>query len=108
MASIVKPKKEVAQEAPPKTLLQKAHDIVHGQRELDYGTPATNLQHIADYWSLHLSRTTGEKIVLTTHDVCEMMILLKVARLANTPEHEDTLMDIAGYAALQDRVITGK
>lgn len=107
MASIQKPKKEVAVEAAPKTILQLAHEKVFGEREADYGKPSTNLQHIADYWSLHLSRTTGEKIVLTTDDVCEMMILLKVARLANTPDHKDTLLDIAGYAALQERAQNG-
>lgn len=94
-------------ELPPKTLLQKAHEKVYGEREQDYGKPILNLTHIADYWSLHLSRTTGEKIVLTPLDVCEMMMLLKIARLANTPEHEDTLLDIAGYAALQERVLSG-
>lgn len=88
----------------PKTLLQQAHEIIHGDREQTYGDPGKNLRLIAEYWSAHLSATTGEKITLTPIDVCGMMILLKQARLANSPTHRDSLLDIAGYAGLQDRV----
>lgn len=88
----------------PKTLLQQAHEIIHGDREQTYGDPGKNLRTIAAYWSIHLSRTTGVEIELTATDVCGMMILLKQARLANTPNHRDSLMDIAGYAGLQDLV----
>lgn len=89
---------------PTKTLLQQAHEIIHGDREQTYGDPGKNLRNIASYWSIHLSATTGVEIVLTPQDVCGMMILLKQARLANTPNHRDSLMDIAGYAGLQDLV----
>ncbi len=87
---------------PPKSLLQEAHEIIHGDREQTYGAADKNLKVIASYWSVHLSATTGEKITLTPSDVCGMMILLKQARLANSPAHRDSLVDIAGYAGLQD------
>lgn len=100
-------KKKVAvnaeQEVANKSILQKAHEIIHGDREQTYGDPSKNLNQIAKFWSVHLSGTTGEEIHLTPADVCEMMILLKVARLGNTPNHIDSLVDIAGYAALQER-----
>jgi hypothetical protein len=32
-----------------------------------------------------------------------MMVLMKVARLAETPDHADSLRDIAGYAACAAR-----
>ena len=88
----------------PKTLLQQAHEIIHGDREQTYGDPGKNLRTIASYWSIHLTHTTGEKITLTPEDVCGMMILLKQARLGSNPLHRDSLMDIAGYAGLQDLV----
>jgi hypothetical protein len=91
-----------------KSLLQKAHEVIYGDRENTYGNPSKNLQQIAAYWSIHLSGTTGENIVLTPDDVCEMMILLKVARLGNDPTHFDSMLDIAGYAALQERIQSGK
>lgn len=93
---------------PDKSLLQQAHELIHGDREQVYGDPSKNLKQIASYWSIHLSGTTGENIVLTVEDVCEMMILLKVARLGNSPNHTDSLLDIAGYAGLQDRVANSK
>jgi hypothetical protein len=96
--------KAIAMEPVKKTILQEAHEVIYGDREQVYGAPAKNLKVIAQYWSIHLSATTGENIVLTAEDVCEMMILLKVARLANTPSHRDSLCDIAGYAALVERL----
>lgn len=78
--------------------LQTAHDIVHGDREKTYGDPGKNLRLIAQYWSTH----TG--ITITETDVCIMMQLLKIARLKNNPEHVDSWIDIAGYAALKNKL----
>jgi len=78
--------------------LKAAHDIVHGDREKTYGDPGKNLRLIAQYWSTH----TG--ITITETDVCIMMQLLKIARLRNDPEHEDSWIDIAGYTALKNRI----
>lgn len=96
---------EKASQSPAKTLLQQAHEVIHGDREQTYGDAGKNLRVIAEYWSIHLTATTGEKITLTPADVCGMMILLKQARLANSPNHRDSLLDIAGYAGLQDLVV---
>lgn len=79
--------------------LKAAHDIVHGDREKTYGDPGKNLRLIAQYWSTH----TG--ITITETDVCIMMMLLKIARLKNNPEHDDSWIDIAGYTALKNRII---
>lgn len=78
--------------------LKSAHDIVHGDRERTYGDPGKNLRLIAQYWSTH----TG--ITITETDVCIMMMLLKIARLKNKPEHDDSWIDIAGYTALKNRI----
>lgn len=78
--------------------LKTAHDIVHGDREKTYGDPGKNLRLIAQYWSTH----TG--ITITETDVCIMMQLLKIARLRNDPEHDDSWIDIIGYAALKNRI----
>lgn len=88
----------------PQSVLQAAHNIIYGDREKTYGAPAKNLNVIADYWSVHLNAKHGTDLQLTAEDVCGMMILLKQARLANDPTHIDSLTDICGYAALQERV----
>lgn len=87
---------------PPKTILQQAHEIIFGDREQVYGDPAKNLQTIADFWNVHLKRKYDFEHEIDINDVCGMMILMKQARLANSPDHKDSLTDIAGYAALQD------
>ena len=87
----------------PNNILKAAHDIVHGDREQTYGDPTINLRNIAAYWSIHLSAINKQQITLTPADVCVMMMSLKLARLANTPNHRDSVVDIAGYAALLDR-----
>lgn len=85
-------------------ILQDADTIINGDREQTYGDASKNLRNIAAYWSIHLNATYGQNLSLTPADVCGMMILLKQARLANTPQHRDSLVDICGYAALLDKV----
>ena len=88
--------------APPKpSLADKAKDIIYGDREKTYGHPATNLKRIAAYWSTHLG------VSVTPVDVCDMMILMKLARLKNQPDHEDSLVDIHGYNMLKERIKEG-
>lgn len=84
-------------------LLEEADHIINGDREQTYGSPDKNLRLIAHYWSGHLSQVLKKDVGLTVDDVCVMMILLKTARLANTPNHHDSMVDIAGYDALMDK-----
>lgn len=81
-----------------KSILTEAHDVIYGEREQTYGSPDKNLQIIAGLWTIYLERA------ITVDDVCNMMILLKVARLKNQPTHHDSQVDICGYAALMERV----
>ena len=79
-------------------ILKEAEHIIYGDREKTYGSPGKNLRKIADLWSAYLERD------IRAEDVANLMILLKVARLINTPDHRDSLTDICGYAALIERV----
>lgn len=78
-------------------VLNEAYNIIYGDREKTYGHPAKNLGVIASYWSEHLGT------IITVEDVCIMMMLLKIARLRNTPGHRDSIVDTCGYAALIER-----
>lgn len=65
-----------------------------------YGAAGRNLQNIADRWTLHMRQRHGDlSAVFTPQDVAMLMIETKLARLAHSPNHEDSLVDIAGYAA---------
>lgn len=75
----------------PQTLHAAHAAVTHGRA--GYGTPADNFARVAAYWGQHLG------VVVTASDVAVMMVLLKAARLRNDPGHEDSWVDIAGYAA---------
>jgi hypothetical protein len=84
------------------TVLKEAHTIIYGDREKTYGHPSKNLKTIAKMWNAFLEARTGD-VELNAKDVASMMILLKTARLANNPDHRDSVVDICGYAALIER-----
>lgn len=80
------------------SILQEAQDVIYGDREQTYGHPSKNIKNIAELWSVYLNKQ------VSMEDVCNLMILLKVARLKNQPTHRDSQVDICGYAALIARV----
>ena len=83
------------------SILDEAQKIIYGDREQTYGDPAKNLRMIGELWATYLGLPLE---AIKPEDVANMMILLKVARLRNTPTHYDSLVDIAGYAALVERI----
>lgn len=84
------------------TALTQAAEIIHGDREKTYGHPSRNLSRIAKYWQVYLD-AKDPMDSLTVQDVCQMMALLKLARLQNDPDHHDSLVDAIGYLGLVDR-----
>jgi hypothetical protein len=86
------------------SVLQEAHTIIYGEREKTYGAPGKNLETIAAFWTNFLGARGLLCSSLSPEDVAHMMILLKVARLANDPYHRDSLVDVCGYAALSERI----
>ena len=93
---------------PPVDILDTARDIIYGDRERAYGSPRFNLDTIAKFWTVYLHRLFHswgiEGAHLEAEDVAQMMILLKTSRLIHNPGHTDSLVDQAGYAALQERI----
>jgi len=79
---------------PAAILLDQAKKIVTG-------APEDNFTCIADLWTAYLQRRSAVKQEYGPDqtDVAVMMVLMKVARLAETPNHADSWRDIAGYAA---------
>lgn len=88
------------------TILEQAAAIVDGDREKTYGSPAKNLQAIAEIWGAWL-RARGKlapDACLTFEDVACMTAGLKLARLANDPHHVDSAVDACGYLYLMDKI----
>nr|DAH38049.1 MAG TPA: Nucleotide modification associated domain 1 [Caudoviricetes sp.] len=74
-------------------VLDTAKTYICGPREQTYGSAVDNFERIARLWSVYLS------VPVSASDVACMMILLKMSRLNTTPDHTDSWIDIAGYAA---------
>jgi len=75
-------------------ILLKAHDVINGERQDQYGNPEDCFSTIAALWSIYSGRATSG------HDVAVMMALLKIARARNGRYHEDDYVDACGYLAL--------
>jgi hypothetical protein len=67
-------------------------------RGLAYDGAEDSFVRIARLWTAHLVNQ-GKVVAIGPQDVAMMMVLLKVARLEQSPNHEDSWVDIAGYAA---------
>ena len=74
-------------------MLKQAAAVVASRRRT-YGDPAESMEAVAQRWSI----TLGRKVTPTQVVLC--LIDLKLARLAHDPRHLDSMVDVAGYAAL--------
>ena len=74
-------------------LLTHAGSIVRDRRRT-YGEPELLFKRVAQRWSQHLGiKVTASQVALCLCD-------LKLARLTVDPRHLDSLVDLAGYAAI--------
>ncbi len=87
------------------SMVGEALKIRQGNREQVYGHPAQNFTTIAHFWSAWLSVRLKAECLLDGADVGYMMQLMKLARLANSPRHRDSQVDVIGYADCVDMVI---
>ena len=89
---------EASQPTPRQKILDEASELTHSSRNSMYGNPEDNFRNIADLWNTFLG-ASNRQAMLTVNDVAMFMILMKTARLATNPNHHDSCVDIAGYAA---------
>ena len=79
-------------------MLRQSARVV-GQRRRTYGDPAASMAAVAARWSITLGRpVTPAQVVLCLID-------LKLARLGHDPAHADSILDVAGYAAVLQEVV---
>ncbi len=92
-----------SQDTPPhntrSAVLAEADRLVNGERNVDYGDPIADFARTADFWTTYLSSVRGLASPLEAHDVAVLMALLKISRIAWSPDKEDHWVDLAGYAA---------
>ena len=83
-------------------ILHQADTLINGPRADAYGPPQLNFKRIAELWAPIVETQ------LTTAQVALCLTQLKVARLIQSPDHEDSWIDAAGYIALGGEVATGE
>jgi Domain of unknown function (DUF6378) len=95
-------------------ILKTAEELINGDRAQSYGPPEDSFTRIAELWS-----AMGMRVVSNNHgmvdtkghpifderkidatDVALALLQLKIARLTVSPAHEDSWVDVAGYAGL--------
>jgi hypothetical protein len=92
--------------ASKRDILEEAIAVVGG-RGKSYGRPEDNFGRIARLWNAHIENRYRDPEndfatclpQLDAQDVSMMMALMKIARLENDPDHHDSWVDVAGYAA---------
>jgi hypothetical protein len=74
-------------------LLKDAAGLVN-QRRREYGEPVEVFEAVAKRWSLVFgTKVTAAQVVIALLD-------LKLTRLSRDPKHVDSIVDVAGYAAV--------
>ena len=91
-----------------KAILDEASSLVNGDRNETYGDPYDDYMKVSKMWNAYLEglmKRRGINVspaltdLIEPHDAIAMMVLLKTARIANAPGHQDNWVDLAGYAA---------
>ena len=82
-------------------ILDTAKNIITNDRAATHGGAEDSFGTIAAMWSAYLD------VDITQHDVCAMMVLLKVARIKGNAKHADSWIDSAGYSAIGGEISQG-
>lgn len=86
------------------SLLKQAEAIIHGARQEEYGDKLQNFTQIAMLFQGTLATKLLPDARITPEDVALLMIQVKIARLAKSPDHLDSILDVAGYAGCFNEV----
>lgn len=88
--------------------LDAVKECVMKDRNASYGEPEDNFKNIADYWGTYLASIglIGRSDRIRPMDVAAMMTLVKLARLATSPQNKDNWVDGAGYMVCGVEVAT--
>lgn len=81
-----------------KKILNAALDLMDGERAKTYGDALELHRRIAAGWSEIL----GVKV--EPHEVTLCMAWLKIARLVETPDHDDSYVDLVAYGSLAGEI----
>jgi hypothetical protein len=88
---------ESGRHTPREEVLAKATDAVMGARNNTYGPPTHDFDRSAGVLTSLGFQFRGRRI--HSHHIAMIQIAVKLSRLTWSPNHEDSWVDLAGYAA---------
>lgn len=83
-------------------ILDEAKRLTMGDRRGTYGDPFEMHSKIAAGWSALLG------VDVTAHQVAACMAWLKLCRAVQSPDHLDSAVDAAAYAAIMGEIAAGR
>lgn len=83
---------------------EASHIVRNGERQAVYGPPNQDFARTAGMWTAYLAHKMAPGQKITMEDVALMMGQLKMSRLASTPGHHDSIVDLIGYAICYNRL----
>lgn len=89
---------EVSKEMKSGKILDEAKRLTATDRQDIYGDPYINHKRIADLWSVYLEKE------ISPSQVALCLCLVKIARLIETPDHLDSIIDLAAYTAIYGEI----
>ena len=81
-----------------KKIIKAASDLMDGERAKDYGDAYEMHRRIAAGWAEILG------VEVKAHEVALCMAWLKIARLVESPGHEDSYVDLVAYGSLAGEI----
>jgi len=78
--------------------MKAASDLMDGERAKDYGDALEMHRRIAAGWTEILG------VDVKPHEAALCMAWLKIARLVETPGHEDSYVDLVAYGSLAGEI----
>ena len=86
-------------------VLQKAKDLVTGDRNDTHGDAFDNHAEIAEFWNIFLDKKLQAMASITADDVALMMVLMKISsRNQGKKVNIDNFVYMAGYAAIAGEI----
>jgi len=82
-----------------RTKLLEEIQVTLNERGQIYGSSRSNHERISELWTGYL----GDYISPMQVSMC--MLLVKVSRLTETPNHQDSIKDLIGYAAIYNELL---
>jgi len=86
-------------------ILQKAKDLITGDRNETHGDAFQNHAEIAEFWNIFLDKKLQPMASITAEDVALMMVLMKISRNNQGKKNNlDNFVDMCGYAAIAGEI----